>query len=92
MRVGGTFLAEPPLGILWFVSWRANPTKFGFVYDSPYQSTIDAVYGYVVPWSEFPIVPSYPHCPKFTREVANDEGGRYLGRVSAFAEATLESS
>jgi len=25
------------------------------------QSTLDAVYIYVVPWSEFPIVPSYPH-------------------------------
>ena len=28
-----------------------------------YQSTLDAVYVYVVPWSEFPIVPSYPHYP-----------------------------
>jgi len=26
-------------------------------------STLDAVYVYVVPWSEFPIVPSYPHYP-----------------------------
>ena len=24
----------------------------------------DGVYVYVVPWSEFPIVPSYPHCPQ----------------------------
>ena len=38
-----------------------NPTRFGFVYDSPYQSTLDAVYVYVVPWSKFPIVPPYPH-------------------------------
>jgi len=30
---------------------------------SHYQSTLDAVYVYVVPWSEFPIVPSYPHYP-----------------------------
>ena len=33
------------------------------VSDSHYQSTVDAVYVYVVPWSEFPIVPSYPHYP-----------------------------
>jgi hypothetical protein len=34
------------------------------VSDSHYQSTLDAVYVYVVPWSQFPIVPSfsdYPH-------------------------------
>jgi len=28
-----------------------------------YQSTLDAVYVYEVPWSEFPIIPSYPHYP-----------------------------
>jgi len=28
------------------------------------QSTLDAVYVYVVPWSEFRIVPSYPHYPQ----------------------------
>jgi len=33
------------------------------VSDSHYQSTLDAVHVYVVPWSEFPIVPSYPHYP-----------------------------
>ena len=33
------------------------------VSDSHYQFTLDAVYVYVVPWSEFPIVPSYPHYP-----------------------------
>ena len=26
-----------------------------------YQSNMDALYVYVVPWSVFPIVPSYPH-------------------------------
>ena len=31
------------------------------MYDSPYQSTLDAVHVYVVPWSEFPIVFSSPH-------------------------------
>ena len=31
--------------------------------DSHYQSTLDAVYVYVVPWSEFPIVPSYAYYP-----------------------------
>ena len=35
--------------------------RFRFVYDSPYQSTLDAVYVCVVPWSEFPSVPSYSH-------------------------------
>ena len=29
-------------------------------------STLDAVYVCVVPWSEFPIVPSYPHYPHST--------------------------
>jgi hypothetical protein len=29
-----------------------------------YQSTFDAVYVYVVPWSKFPIIPCYPHYPQ----------------------------
>ena len=33
-------------------------------FDSHYQSTLDAVYVCVMPWSEFPIVPSYPHYPQ----------------------------
>ena len=33
------------------------------VSNSHYRSTLDAVYVYVVPWPEFPIVPSYPHYP-----------------------------
>ena len=33
------------------------------VSDSHYQSTLDVVCVYVVPWSEFPMVPSYPHYP-----------------------------
>ena len=32
--------------------------------DSHYQSTLDAVDVYVVPWSEFPIFPVYPHYPQ----------------------------
>ena len=39
---------------------RRSPGCEPSVY-SHYQSTLDAVYVYVVPWSEFPIVPSYPH-------------------------------
>jgi len=35
--------------------------------DSRYQSTLDAVYVYAVPWSEFPFVPSYPHYPHAAR-------------------------
>jgi hypothetical protein len=31
--------------------------------DPYYQFTLDAVYLYVVPWSELPIVPSYPRYP-----------------------------
>ena len=30
---------------------------------SHYQSVLAVVYVYVVPWSEFPIVPAYPHYP-----------------------------
>jgi len=33
------------------------------VFDPHYQSTFDAIYVYVVPWSDFPTVPSYPHYP-----------------------------
>ena len=32
--------------------------------DSDYQSTLDAVYVYVLPWLEFPIVVSYNHFPQ----------------------------
>ena len=32
--------------------------------DSDYQSTLDAVYVYVVPWSEFLIVLSHPDYPQ----------------------------
>jgi len=39
-----------------------------------YQSTLDAVYVYVVPWSEFPIVPSYPHYPQHSH-VSSTLGG-----------------
>ena len=52
------------MGFIW-VSCRASPTRIGFLYDSSYQSTLDAVYVYVVPWSEFPIVPSYPDYPQY---------------------------
>ena len=31
-----------------------------------YQSTLDAVYVYVVPWLEFPIISSHPHHPQLT--------------------------
>ena len=43
------------------------PTRFGFVYDSPYHSAFDAVYVHAVQWSELPIVPSYPYCPRGTQ-------------------------
>ena len=39
--------------------------------DLHYQSTLDAVYVYVVPWLEFPIVPSYPHYPLTPRFARN---------------------
>ena len=42
--------------------------EFCVVLDSPSQSTIDAVHVYEVPWSEFPIVPSYPHYPRLLFE------------------------
>ena len=59
--------SEPP---------RSPPVYMTVVSDSHYQSTLDAVYVYVVPWSEFPIVPSYPHYPHRCR--AKRE---HLGRV-----------
>ena len=40
---------------------RHNPMRFGIVYDSAYQSTLDAVYVYVLLWSELPILPSCPY-------------------------------
>ena len=43
--------------MVWGVGCRDSPLPA----DSHYQSTLDAVYVYVVPWTEFPIVPSYPH-------------------------------
>ena len=42
------------------------------------QSTLDAVYVYVVPWSEFPIVPSLPSLP--THEPLGDVGAIGTGR------------
>ena len=45
-------LRPPPVG---------PPPAFGF------PLTLDAVYVYVAPWSEFPIVPSYPHYPHCMR-------------------------
>ena len=38
--------------------------RMAVVSDSHYQSTLDAVYVYVVPWSELPIVSSNPHYPQ----------------------------
>jgi len=48
---------------------------------SHYQSSLDAVYVYVVPWSEFPIVPSYPHYPQDGVQEFGGGGGR--GKRSA---------
>ena len=45
------------------------------VSDSHYQSTLDAVYAYVVSWLEFPIVPSYPH---YTQGGIGEGGGGLL--------------
>ena len=44
------------------VGTLSGPKSAG-VSDSNYQSTLDAEYVYVVPWSEFPIVLSFPHFP-----------------------------
>jgi len=41
-----------------------NNCTFAFLWVS-IRFILDAVYVYVVPWSEFPIVPSYPHYPHF---------------------------
>jgi len=50
-----------------------RPLYVAVVSDSRYLSTLDAVYVYVVPWSEFPIVPSYPHYPHETRPRRNPQ-------------------
>ena len=50
--------SERPRTEIW-----SRPRPITLVSHSHYQSTLDAVYVYVVPWSEFPIVPSYPHYP-----------------------------
>ena len=47
----------------------------------PYQSTLDAVYLFGVPWLEFPIVLSYPHYPEGTyiyQLLAETESGVHL--------------
>ena len=41
-------------------SWVLDATGLGVQLGFPY---LVAEYVYVVPWSEFPMVPSYPHCP-----------------------------
>ena len=62
-------LAHAPASI-WSASegWRFVPPRCRAIgprvlWVSHYQSTL-AVYVYVVPWSEFPIIPSYPHYPQ----------------------------
>ena len=55
----GCFQSSPPSAarFLWISIYMT------VVSDSHYQSAIDASYVYVVPWSEFPVVHSYPHYP-----------------------------
>ena len=43
------------------------------VSDFHYQSTLETVYVYVVPWPEFPIVPSYLHYPWPAKLVASND-------------------
>ena len=48
--------------------------------DSHDQSTLDAVYVYVVSWLQFPNVPSYPHYPRGGGgECSEEEGGLESG-------------
>ena len=52
--------------------------RFRVVSDSQYQSTPDAVYVYVVPWSEYPSIPSNPqhsHDARYEGNVVLEEGG-----------------
>ena len=61
---GGSVVALtlPPPTQCWY-----PPPRFIFVYDCRICLSLSvysrAVYVYAVPWSEFPIVPSYPHYP-----------------------------
>ena len=45
---------------------------------SHYQSTLDAVYVYVVPWSEFPIVPSFPTTHRNAHQRSRKRGGGHV--------------
>ena len=59
------------------------------VSDSHHQSALDAVYVYVVPWSETSIVPSYPHYPPIHHlsispiQLALSVNSRYCIRISS---------
>ena len=55
----------------------------GVTADSYYQSTIDAVYVYEVPWSEFPSVPSSPPYPPDSHPVQQALVPRRLGKSRA---------
>ena len=49
------------------LDWQVGRDDHGL-----YQSTLDAVYVYVVPWLQFPIAPSYsdyPHSTSLTIEM-----------------------
>ena len=53
------------------------------------QSTLDAVYVYVVPWSELPIVPSYPHYPQKVHPLPVGVGVQPVDGVAAWLLVTL---
>jgi len=54
------------------------------------QSTLDAVYVYEVPWSEFPIVPSYPHYPQPGKETASREIALpYSGSLKDYSQVDM---
>ena len=62
--MGGAGATEVTPGFLEKPVTRDVNSYMTVVSGSHYESTLDAVYVYEVPWSESPIAPSYPHYPQ----------------------------
>ena len=66
----------------------STPPFVTVVSESHYQSTLDAVYVYVMPWSEFPIVTSFPHYTQLCSYSARAR--RHPGRRNATTETFMK--
>ena len=72
----------PFSGMFWWSISFATCRRLVWVAMSHYQSTLDALYVYAVPWSEFLIVPVYLHYPQLRANDLHSIGGIYKGWVS----------